>query len=189
MCCFRMRIWCGFETRFLISNRLLKRTRKRPNEQVVDHSATYHPALSHPNPTLSTAISTVVTDSDNFNLSYQHQRTISTLIHLNIFCQYQGPTSRPFLPSTPRAHPPYQLIPHLTPNQSTINQLTPLGSYFEAFFADDGQRSLRYAPFYANSGFYYLLANERSVYFTWSIMISFDLIQVSGSHQNVLPSN
>ena len=59
------------------------------------------------------------------------------------------------------------------------------GSHFEAFFADDGQRSLRYAPFYANSGFYYLLANERSVYFTWSIMISFDLIQVSGSHQNV----
>lgn len=59
------------------------------------------------------------------------------------------------------------------------------GAHFEAFFADDGQRSLRYAPFYANSGFYYLIASERSVYFTWSIMISFDLIQVSGSHQNV----
>ena len=26
----------------------------------------------------------------------------------------------------------------------------------EAFFSDDGQRSLRYSPFYANSGFYYL---------------------------------
>ena len=31
------------------------------------------------------------------------------------------------------------------------------GSVVEAFFSDDGQRSLRYAPFYANSGFYYLL--------------------------------
>ena len=26
----------------------------------------------------------------------------------------------------------------------------------KAFFSDDGQRSLRYSPFYANSGFYYL---------------------------------
>ena len=31
------------------------------------------------------------------------------------------------------------------------------GSDVEGFFSDDGQRSLRYAPFYANSGFYYLL--------------------------------
>ena len=31
------------------------------------------------------------------------------------------------------------------------------GSDIEGFFSDDGQRSLRYAPFYANSGFYYLL--------------------------------
>lgn len=30
------------------------------------------------------------------------------------------------------------------------------GSNVEGFFSDDGQRSLRYAPFYANSGFYYL---------------------------------
>jgi hypothetical protein len=28
--------------------------------------------------------------------------------------------------------------------------------HIEAFFSDDGQRSLRYSPFYANSGFYYL---------------------------------
>jgi hypothetical protein len=56
----------------------------------------------------------------------------------------------------------------------------------EAFFSDDGQRSKRYTPFYANSGFYYLLASERSVYFTWSIMIAMDAIQVLGSHQNVL---
>jgi hypothetical protein len=59
------------------------------------------------------------------------------------------------------------------------------GSPVEAFFSDDGQRSLRYAPFYANSGFYYLLASERSVHFTWEIMISFDFVQLLGSHQNV----
>lgn len=58
-------------------------------------------------------------------------------------------------------------------------------SYVEAFFSDDGQRSRRYTPFYANSGFYYLIANERSEYFTWSIMIAMDAIQVLGSHQNV----
>jgi Nucleotide-diphospho-sugar transferase len=31
--------------------------------------------------------------------------------------------------------------------------------HIEAFFSDDGQRSLRYSPFYANSGFYYLKGN------------------------------
>ena len=53
------------------------------------------------------------------------------------------------------------------------------------FFSDDGQRSKRYTPFFANSGFYYLQSHERSLYFTWSIMIAMDAIQVLGSHQNV----
>lgn len=52
------------------------------------------------------------------------------------------------------------------------------GSFVEAFFSDDGQRSMRYTPFYANSGFYYLVANERSTYFAWSIMAAMDAIQV-----------
>ncbi len=47
-----------------------------------------------------------------------------------------------------------------------------------AFFSDDGQRSKRYTPFYANSGFYYLLHHPRSLYFTYSIMIAMDAIQV-----------
>lgn len=55
----------------------------------------------------------------------------------------------------------------------------------EGFFSDDGQRSKRYTPFFANSGFYYLLATPRSEYFAWSIMIAMDAIQVLGSHQNV----
>ncbi len=59
------------------------------------------------------------------------------------------------------------------------------GSHPEAFFSDDGQRSMRYTPFYANSGFYYLLSTERSIQFTWTIMAAMDSIQVLGSHQNV----
>ena len=55
----------------------------------------------------------------------------------------------------------------------------------DGFFSDDGQRSLRYSPFYANSGFYYLRANERMIYFTWSIMSAFALLHITGSHQNI----
>lgn len=36
--------------------------------------------------------------------------------------------------------------------------------HIEAFFSDDGQRSLRYAPFYANSGFYYLKGDMKTFY-------------------------
>ncbi len=55
----------------------------------------------------------------------------------------------------------------------------------DGFFSDDGQRSLRYAPFYANSGFYYLKSNQKMIYFTWSIMSAFALLHITGSHQNV----
>lgn len=55
----------------------------------------------------------------------------------------------------------------------------------DAFLSDDGQRSLRYAPFYANSGFYFLRANRNTLYFAWSIMTAFDLLHITGSHQNV----
>lgn len=71
---------------------------------------------------------------------------------------------------------------YIADNQDKFTrQKTPV----EAFFSDDGQRSRRYTPFYANSGFYYLLSSERSIYFTWSIMVAMDAIQVLGSHQNV----
>lgn len=59
------------------------------------------------------------------------------------------------------------------------------GIYPEAFFSDDGQRGLRYSPFYANSGFYYLLHSERTQFFAWTIMTAFDTLHVTGSHQNV----
>lgn len=59
-------------------------------------------------------------------------------------------------------------------------------SRFEGFFSDDGQRSHRYTPFFANSGFYYLYSSPHSIALAWSIMTSFDIVQVGGSHQNVL---
>jgi len=55
----------------------------------------------------------------------------------------------------------------------------------DALLSDDGQRSLRYTPFFANSGFYYLRSNPRSIYMTYGIMISFPMIQRLGSHQNM----
>lgn len=42
-------------------------------------------------------------------------------------------------------------------------------SEVDAFLSDDGQRSLRYTPFYANSGFYFLFANNRTEYFAWTM--------------------
>mmetsp|Transcript_7742 Transcript_7742/g.11496 ORF Transcript_7742/g.11496 Transcript_7742/m.11496 type:complete len:492 (+) Transcript_7742:29-1504(+) len=56
----------------------------------------------------------------------------------------------------------------------------------DAFLSDDGQRStVRYSPFYANSGFYYFLSNPRTLNVAWNIMLSFDVMQSGGSHQNV----
>lgn len=55
----------------------------------------------------------------------------------------------------------------------------------DSLFSDDGQRSHRYSPFYANSGFYYLKSNDRSKFFAAGIMNAMDSIQVLGSHQNV----
>ena len=40
--------------------------------------------------------------------------------------------------------------------EESVEKTKKTGSVIEGFFSDDGQRSLRYAPFYANSGFYYL---------------------------------
>jgi hypothetical protein len=76
----------------------------------------------------------------------------------------------------------------------------------DAYFSDDGQRGIRYTPFFANSGFYYVLAryctgsvddaddilsnrvnsfarccSERTLYFAWTIMTQFDILQVTSS--------
>ena len=44
------------------------------------------------------------------------------------------------------------------------------GRPLDAVLTDDGQRGLRYSPFYANSGFYYIKASPQATYFAWSIM-------------------
>jgi hypothetical protein len=78
---------------------------------------------------------------------------------------------------------PFEYFHRYINSTRTKSSLT--GANPEAFFTDDGQRSLRYTPFYANSGFYYLVSSPRSIYFTWSIMTAFDVVQLLGSHQNV----
>ncbi len=55
----------------------------------------------------------------------------------------------------------------------------------DGYFSDDGQRGLRYAPFYANSGFYYLKTNSRTEYLAWLTLSAYDSVKVTGSHQNV----
>lgn len=62
----------------------------------------------------------------------------------------------------------------------------PKGESPDIVFSDDGNPSLRYSPFFANSGFYYVHANPKTEQLAWSIMESFDYIQRLGSHQNVL---
>ncbi|KAJ1419017.1 hypothetical protein B484DRAFT_453505 [Ochromonadaceae sp. CCMP2298] len=55
----------------------------------------------------------------------------------------------------------------------------------DAYLSDDGQRSLRYTPFFANSGFFYLVANARTLNFSWSVLTAFAVLHITGSHQNV----
>ena len=54
------------------------------------------------------------------------------------------------------------------------------------YFQDDGAHSARYAPYSANSGFYYVRSNERTRYFFVSLLYAGDLILRSSSHQQAL---
>ncbi|CAB9516554.1 Nucleotide-diphospho-sugar transferase [Seminavis robusta] len=56
----------------------------------------------------------------------------------------------------------------------------------DAYFQDDGARSLRYAPYSANSGFYYLRNNQRTVNFLTQLVLAGDLIAKSFSHQQAM---
>ena len=47
---------------------------------------------------------------------------------------------------------------------------------FDCYFEDDGARSARYAPWSANSGFYYLKNNDRTMYLITSLLYSSDQI-------------
>ena len=53
-------------------------------------------------------------------------------------------------------------------------------------FTDDGQRGIRYTPFFANSGLYLLRSSPRTEYLAHAVTTLFDLLQRTGSHQNVV---
>ena len=58
--------------------------------------------------------------------------------------------------------------------------------HFDLLFQDDGGHSVRYAPYSANSGFYYVRANPKTKYFFHSLLMNGDLIQKTKSHQQAL---
>lgn len=102
------------------------------------------------------------------------------------FQQYESAMKAIFSKSRSHHH-------HITPTHGNLNadsakSLVDTGRhtiYPDAYLSDDGQRGVRFTPFYANSGFYYLIASERTEYFSWLVLKGFDLIYVTGSHQNV----
>ena len=44
----------------------------------------------------------------------------------------------------------------------------------------------RYTPVYSNSGFYYLRANDRTRYFMHRLLVGYDMILATRSHQHAL---
>ncbi len=57
---------------------------------------------------------------------------------------------------------------------------------FDMYFQDDGNRQLRFAPYSANSGFYFVRSNEKTRHLFRHFLYSGDLITAWNSHQAVL---
>jgi len=57
---------------------------------------------------------------------------------------------------------------------------------FDMYFQDDGAHSARYAPFSANSGFYYARNNDKTRHFFTTLLYSGDIIIRWFSHQQAL---
>jgi hypothetical protein len=57
---------------------------------------------------------------------------------------------------------------------------------YDVFFQDDGGHSVRYAPYSANSGFYFIRYNARTRHFLTSLLMAGDLILATDSHQQAL---
>ena len=57
---------------------------------------------------------------------------------------------------------------------------------FDMYFQDDGAHSTRYAPYSANSGFYYVRNNPETRYFFASLLYHGDIILECTSHQQAL---
>lgn len=56
----------------------------------------------------------------------------------------------------------------------------------DGFFMDDGSRSERFSPLYANSGFFYLQSNPRVIHFMQTVLFSYDMIVQYASHQTIV---
>jgi Nucleotide-diphospho-sugar transferase len=61
-----------------------------------------------------------------------------------------------------------------------------LSQKYDVFFQDDGGHSVRYAPYSANSGFYFVKHNNRTRYFLTALLMAGDLILKTDSHQQAL---
>lgn len=59
-------------------------------------------------------------------------------------------------------------------------------AHYDMLFQDDGARSARYAPFCANSGFYYVRHNDRTQYLLASLLYHGDEVLAFRSHQQAL---
>jgi len=57
---------------------------------------------------------------------------------------------------------------------------------FDIYFQDDGNHAVYYAPYSANTGFYYVRSNPRTEHFFNSFLLAGDMILESKSHQNAL---
>jgi len=57
---------------------------------------------------------------------------------------------------------------------------------FDIYFQDDGAHSTRYAPYSANTGFYFVKHNARTQFFLTSLLHAGDLVIKTDSHQQAL---
>eukprot|EP00978_Attheya_sp_CCMP212_P009040 scaffold21315_cov48-Attheya_sp.AAC.1 len=71
-------------------------------------------------------------------------------------------------------------------NNNNATTTTNSNDNFDIIFQDDGARSFRFAPYSANSGFYYVRANARTNYFFTSQLLQGDMVLRSNSHQDTM---
>lgn len=66
------------------------------------------------------------------------------------------------------------------------DEASPALQQYDVIFQDDGGHSVRYAPYSANSGFYFVRHNPRTRHFLTSVLLAGDLVLSTQSHQQVL---
>jgi len=78
------------------------------------------------------------------------------------------------------------IVWYRNPVKSFFSNATGPSAGFDVLFQDDGARSLRYAPYSANSGFYYVRFNDRTRYLFVNLLYYGDVIIATKSHQQAL---